>query len=142
MPPWFAHYSRIPYAAVVKVRFLRYLSKLHPTKDFPHISLLVLCGIAFIFSLMFKMKELIIAILANMRIIIQSIGGAVGVMLLRRKWSSDRIPFQMWLYPIPAITAILLWIWLFSATMSPTISIYRLYYLGIDRARKWIVVYF
>lgn len=134
-------YSRIPYAAAVEGAFFKVFAKLHPTKDFPYISLLVLCGIAFIFSLMFKMKEIISAILA-MRIIIQFIGGAVGVMLLRRKWSSDRIPFKMWLYPLPAIMAILLWIWLFSATMSSTILDIPVTVWGLIVLASGIMVYF
>jgi len=66
----------------------------------------------------------------------------VGVMLLRRKWSSDRIPFKMWLYPLPAIMAILLWIWLFSATMSSTILDIPVTVWGLIVLASGIIVYF
>jgi fructoselysine transporter len=55
------------------------------------------------------------AILA-MRVIIQFIGQGVGVMLLRRRWPSKRIPFKMWLYPLPAVLSIASWIWIFVST--------------------------
>ena len=47
-------YSRIPYAAAVDGNFFKVFSKLHPTKNFPHISLLVLCGVGMMFSLWMK----------------------------------------------------------------------------------------
>jgi fructoselysine transporter len=108
-------YSRIPYAAAIDGNFFAAFGKLHPTKNFPHISLLALGGTAFVFSLLFKLSDVIRAILA-MRIIVQFIGGAIGVMLLRRTFGSKNIPFKMWLYPIPAIAAIILWSTIFIST--------------------------
>jgi amino acid transporter len=40
-------YSRIPYAAATDGAFFKVFAKLHPTKHFPHVSLLVLGSIAF-----------------------------------------------------------------------------------------------
>jgi amino acid transporter len=108
-------YSRIPYAAAVDGSFFKIFSRTHPKKNFPHVSLLVLGTIAFIFSLLFRLKEVISAILA-MRIIIQFIGQAVGIMILRRKKPSSFFPFKMWLYPLPALIAIIMWIGLFFST--------------------------
>ena len=108
-------YSRIPYAAAVDGSFFKVFSRTHPRKNFPHVSLLVLGTIAFIFSLLFKLKEVISAILA-MRIIIQFIGQAVGIMILRRKKPASFFPFKMWLYPLPALIAIFMWIGLFLST--------------------------
>ena len=101
-------YSRIPYAAALDGNFFSVFAKVHPTKNFPHISLLWLGAAAFVFSLLFRMADVIRAILA-MRIIVQFIGGAIGVMLLRKALGTDKIPFKMWLYPLPAIIAIVLW---------------------------------
>jgi len=101
-------YSRIPYAAALDGNFFSIMAKVHPTKNFPHISLLWLGAAALVFSLLFKMADVIRAILA-MRILVQFIGGAVGIMLLRKKLGLENIPFKMWLYPLPAITAIILW---------------------------------
>lgn len=108
-------YSRIPYAAAVDGTFFSVFARVHPTKHFPHISLLALGGTAFLFSLLFPLREVIRAILA-MRILVQFIGGAVGVILLRRRWPPERLPFKMWLFPVPAIGAIALWGALFAAT--------------------------
>ena len=108
-------YSRIPYAAANDGAFFSIFARVHPTKHFPHVSLLVLGGAAFVFSLLFKLKDVISAILA-MRILVQFIGQAVGVIHLRKKWSSERLPFKMWLFPIPALLAILIWIGLFLST--------------------------
>ena len=108
-------YSRIPYAAAVDGNFFSIFGRVHPTKKFPHVSLLALCAVAFIFSLLFKLATVIAAILA-MRILVQFIGQAMGVILLRQKWPRERFPFKMWLYPIPAGIAIILWLALFVAT--------------------------
>ncbi|MCK9408181.1 MAG: amino acid permease [Bacteriovoracaceae bacterium] len=102
-------YSRIPYAAAIDGNFFSVMGKLHPTKNFPHISLLWLGGTAFIFSLLFRLSDVISAILA-MRILVQFIGGAVGVMILRKRIGTKNLPFKMWLFPLPAIIAIVLWI--------------------------------
>ncbi len=108
-------YSRIPYAAAVDGTFFKIFAKTHPKKNFPHVSLLVLGAIAFVFSLLFRLKEVISAILA-MRIIVQFIGQAVGIILLRKNKPKDFFPFKMWLYPLPALIAILMWIGLFVST--------------------------
>jgi amino acid transporter len=63
------------------------------------------------------LKTVIAGILA-MRLIVQFIGQAVGVILLRRSWSSDRLPFKMWLYPLPAVLTMIGWAWLFWQTGS------------------------
>ncbi|MGB6715618.1 MAG: hypothetical protein WBE47_01575, partial [Candidatus Acidiferrales bacterium] len=78
-------------------------------------SLLALCAVAFVFSLLFRL-ETVIAAIAAMRILVQFVGQAVGVILLRRRWPRERLPFRMWLFPIPAVLAIILWLALFIAT--------------------------
>jgi amino acid transporter len=108
-------YSRIPYAAAADGAFFKVFAKLHPTKGFPHVSLLVLGAVAFIFSMLFKLKEVISAILA-MRILIQFISQAIGLMLLRRQRAASDFPYKMPLFPIPAILAVLMWGALFFAT--------------------------
>jgi len=101
-------YSRIPYAAAADGAFFKVFAKLHPTKQFPHISLLVLGGIAFVFSLLFKLSDVISAILA-MRILIQFIGQAIGLLLLRKARGKSAFPYKMPFFPLPAYIAIVLW---------------------------------
>lgn len=108
-------YSRIPYAAATDGNFFRVFSKLHPSKNFPYISLIVLCTLGFVFSLLMKLRDVIDSILA-MRIIVQFIAQAVGVVLLRQKFGSAGLPFKMWLFPVPVILSIAIWIFLFIST--------------------------
>ncbi|HEX9759398.1 MAG TPA: hypothetical protein VGA40_00685, partial [Candidatus Acidoferrales bacterium] len=49
---------------------------------------------------------------------IQFIGGAVGLVLLRRAWPAERFPFKMWLYPVPIIVAVVGWVAIFLSTGS------------------------
>ena len=108
-------YSRIPYAAAVDGTFFKVFGKLHPTKNFPHISLLMLGAVAFVFSLLFKIEQVISAILA-MRILIQFIGQAAGIILLRKKRKAADMPYRMPFYPVPVILAIIMWIFIFIST--------------------------
>jgi len=108
-------YSRVPFAAATDGNFFRVFAKLHPTKNFPYVSLLVMCGIGFLFSLRMKMTDVINSILA-MRIIVQFMAQAVGVVLLRKKNGKGSLPFRMWLYPLPVIVSLLIWAFLFYHT--------------------------
>ncbi len=108
-------YSRVPYSAALDGNFFPVFAKVHPTKHFPHISLLILGGLAFLFSIVLRLETAIAGILA-MRLIVQFIGQAVGVMLLHRRWGPERLPFKMWLFPVPAILTMLGWAWLFWQT--------------------------
>lgn len=101
-------YSRIPYAAAADGSFFKVFAKLHPTRHFPHISLLFLGGLGFVFSLLFRLSDVISAILA-MRILVQFIGQAVGLILLHQKRGKQSFPWKMPLYPVPVVLAIILW---------------------------------
>ena len=108
-------YSRVPYAAAVDGNFFKVFGKLHPEKNFPYVSLIVLCVTGFIFSLLIKLGDAITAILA-MRILIQFIGQAVGVVLLRKQKGTAGMPFRMWLYPLPVVLSVIVWFFLFYKT--------------------------
>ena len=114
-------YSRVPYAAAEDGAFFKIFARLHPTKNFPYVSLLFLAALAFIFSLLFRMEHIIDAILA-MRILLQFIGQAVGVVLLRKRKGNKDLPFKMPLYPLPVILAIALWILVFISTGTKVIG--------------------
>jgi amino acid transporter len=107
--------SRVPYSAAQDGNFFAAFGRVHPTKHFPHISLLFLAGLALVFSVSLKLKEAIAGILA-MRLIVQFIGQAVGVMLLRKRRGAEGLPFKMWLYPVPAVLTMIGWAWLFWQT--------------------------
>lgn len=111
-------YSRVPYAAAVDGNYFKIFARLHPTKNFPHVSLLILAATAFVFSLLFKLKEVITAIIV-MRILIQFVSQAVGVILLRKK--KESMPYKMILFPLPAIIAIVVWMFIFFSSGLPYI---------------------
>ncbi len=108
-------YSRIPFAAASDGAFFKIFAKLHPTKHFPYVSLLFLGSVAFVFSLLFKLHEVISAILA-MRILIQFIGQAIGLLLLVKQKGMSHFAWKMPLYPIPVILAIIIWGLVFLST--------------------------
>jgi fructoselysine transporter len=108
-------YSRVPYAAAVDGNFFRIFGKLHPDKKFPYVSLIFLCAAGFVFSLLIKLGDAITAILA-MRILIQFIGQSVGVVLLRKQKGTAKMPFRMWLYPLPVVLSVIVWFFLFYKT--------------------------
>lgn len=108
-------YSRIPYAAAMDGRFFSVFAKLHPTKNFPYVSLLFVGGAGFVFSLLFKLSDVITAILA-MRIIVQFIGQAAGVIFIRKRLGKENLGFRMWLYPLPVLTVIIIWSLIFVST--------------------------
>ena len=110
-------YSRIPYAAAEDGEFFKIFSNLHPTKNFPYVSLLVLGAIAFVFSMLFKLSDVISAILA-MRIMIQFIGQGVGLLILRSKKNGTVFPYKMPLFPLPVILGISMWIFILISTGS------------------------
>ncbi len=121
-------YSRVPYAAAADGAFFKVFAKLHPTKNFPYVSLLALASLAFIFSLLFKMVHVIDAILA-MRILLQFIGQAAGVVLLRKKNGAGALPYKMPLYPVPVILAIAMWLLIFYATGLRSIGYFAIVFI-------------
>ena len=96
-------YSRVPYAAALDGNYFKIFSRVHKKHRFPHVSLLVLGGVAVVFCF-FKLVD-VIAALVVIRIMIQFLAQTVGVIVLRiRRPDMDR-PFRMWLYPLPALLA-------------------------------------
>jgi len=114
-------YSRIPFAAATSGYFFRAFGRLHPTKDFPYISLLVLGAISIVAGF-FSLGTVIDALIVT-RILVQFMGQVVGLMLLRRRAPGMPRPYRMWLYPLPALIALVGWIFLF-ATTSPRVILF------------------
>ncbi|WP_232074071.1 APC family permease [Spirosoma aureum] len=108
-------YSRVPYAAAVDGQFFPIFARLHPTRQFPYVSLLFLGGLGFVFSLLFRLGDVITAILA-MRIVVQFVGQAIGLLLLHRRRAITEFPFRMPLYPLPVLLAISVWLFIFFST--------------------------
>jgi APA family basic amino acid/polyamine antiporter len=70
---------------------------------FPHVSLLAL-GVVAAACCFLRLKDAIAALVV-IRLILQFLVQAVGVILLRIWRPEMRRPFRMWLYPLPALLA-------------------------------------
>ena len=107
-------YSRVPYAAAKAGYFFKIFARLHPTKHFPHVSLLVLGVISILGS--FASLGMVIDALITTRILVQFIGQIGAVTLLRRRNPTMERPYRMWLYPLPSLVALAGWIFIFATT--------------------------
>ena len=107
-------YSRIPYAAANDGYFFRVFGKLHPTKNYPYVSLLVL-GAVSIGAAFFKLDQVISALITT-RILVQFLGQVFAIPLLRKKFPDSARPFKMWLYPLPAVIAFFGWAFVFTTS--------------------------
>jgi fructoselysine transporter len=108
-------YSRVPYAAALDGNFFSVFGRIHPTKRFPHISLLALGATSMFICMFFSLSSVIRAILA-MRCLVQFVGQAFGLIVLHRRWTADRWPFRMRLYPAPVLMAMAGWVAIFIST--------------------------
>jgi amino acid transporter len=108
-------YSRVPFAAAADGNFFPFFARLHPRKDFPYASLLFVSGLGFLFSLMLRLGDAINAILA-MRILVQFVAQSIGVVLLRKRNGTAHLPFKMWLYPLPVILSVFIWLFVWYST--------------------------
>ena len=96
-------YSRVPYAAALDGNYFRAFARLHPEHRFPYVSLLALGGVAMLFCFL-RLAD-VIAALVVIRILLQFLLQAVGVIVLRTRRPDLLRPFRMWLYPLPAVIA-------------------------------------
>src|SRR6266700_3042785 len=97
-------YSRVPYAAALDSNYFKVFARVHPVHHFPHVSLLALSGAGILFCF-FPLADVISALVV-IRILLQFIVQAIGLIVLRIRRPEIPRPFRMWLYPIPAILAI------------------------------------
>lgn len=105
-------YSRIPYAAALKGDFFSVFGKVHPRYKIPHVSLLVIGGVGFLFSLLFRLGEVITAILM-MRMLVQFVAQALGLIAWHYREPDASRPFKMPLFPLPALLSIAIWLFIF-----------------------------
>ncbi|MBB5317372.1 APC family permease [Tunturibacter empetritectus] len=102
-------YSRIPFAAAKQGEFFSIFAKLHPTKDFPHISLVIL-GVLSACACMLSLSTLISLVIV-IQAMIQFLAQCVAVVLLRRRHTEeDNSTFLMPLYPLPVVIAFVGWL--------------------------------
>ena len=97
-------YSRVPYAAALDGNYFKAFARLHPQHRFPQVSLIWLGAAAIAFCFL-RLAD-VIAALVVIRIMLQFLFQAVGVMILRVRRPELPRPFHMWMYPVPALLAI------------------------------------
>lgn len=106
-------YSRVPYAAALDGQFFSIFARVHPKGHFPHVALLTLGGLSLPFC--FLSLDRLISWLILVQILSQFIWQCAGVILLRRYRKDLEQPFTMWLYPLPALLSLLLWLYVFAS---------------------------
>ena len=106
-------YSRIPFAAARDGQFFRVFGRVHATKHFPHVSLLTIGAVTLPFCF-FSLGQLV-SWLIQVQILLQFIWQCAAVILLRRYRPDVAKPFRMWLYPVPAVVSLAMWIYIFAS---------------------------
>lgn len=104
-------YSRVPFAAARDGDFFQVFAKVHPTKHFPHVSLLVI-GVISVPFCFFTLGQLV-NWLMQVQILLRFIWQCAAVILLYQYRKDIPQPFKMWLYPVPALVSAALWTYLF-----------------------------
>lgn len=104
--------ARVPFAAARDGAFLPLFARLHPTGKFPHVALLGIGAIS-IAGCFFDLGS-VIAMLSAAGILTGSIAQIAALFVLRAR--GERAPFRMWLYPLPALVALLGWLYAFAST--------------------------
>jgi amino acid transporter len=104
-------YSRIPFAAARDGQFFAVFARLHATKHFPHVSLLTIGAVTIPFCF-FTLGQLV-NWLIQVQILLQFVWQCAAVILLRRYRPDIAKPFRMWLYPLPALVSLAMWIYIF-----------------------------
>jgi len=85
----------------------------HPTKHFPHVSLLTIGAVTLPFCF-FPLGQLV-NWLIQVQILLQFVWQCAAVILLRRYRPDIAKPFRMWLYPLPALVSLAMWLYIFFA---------------------------
>jgi len=102
-------FSRIPFAAAREGEFFSIFAKVHPTKNFPHVSLVIL-GVLSACACLLSLNTLISLVIV-IQAIVQFLAQCVAVIVLRRRDEGEnKLPFRMPLYPLPVVIAIIGWL--------------------------------
>jgi amino acid transporter len=107
-------YSRVPYAAAVDGRFFSAFGRLHPTRNFPWVSLLFIGFTSAVASLL-NLSDLITALVV-IQVLVQFMAQVVAVTMIRRYRPDIQRPFQMWFYPVTSVIAFAGWAFILAAS--------------------------
>ncbi len=138
-------YSRVPYAAALDGNYFRPFATVHPRHRFPTVSLIALGLVATVFCLL-RLAD-VIAALVVIRISLQFLIQAIGLIVFRVRRPEVPRPFRMWLYPLPALLAIAGFVFILFARVNSmrelryaiviTIVGVLIYLVRSQRRREW-----
>ena len=131
-------YTRFPFRAAEDDNFFRAFSRLHPSGDFPTVSLVVMGLIASVFSFL-DLRSVIASLIAT-RILLLFLPQTIAFFLLRRTKPDMPRPFRMWFYPLPGIISILGWLGVLATSDLPALLFALGIFLvgtGLFLARAW-----
>ena len=103
-------YTRVPYAAAAEGHFFSVFARLHPRRGFPSFSV-VFMGVASAAACLLSLESLIKALIV-IQIVTQFAAQCVAVVIIRRYRKHIARPFSMPLYPVPAVIALLGWLYI------------------------------
>lgn len=102
-------FSRILYAAGAEGKFFSVFGRVHPTGRFPTVSLLAISAISL--PLCWLSLGRLLSAFMILQIVFQFIPQILAVFAIRKYRKGIALPFRMWLYPVPALLALVGWIY-------------------------------
>lgn len=104
--------SRVPYDAAREKVFFRPFGTLHPRHRFPVWGLATMGVVTAAGFLIGRHTDLqtLIQLLTTVMVIVQALAQILALSVLRRRQPGLRRPYRMWLYPVPALVALVGWL--------------------------------
>jgi amino acid transporter len=106
-------FSRILYAAGAEGKFFGVFGRVHPTGHFPTVSLVAISAMSI--PLCWLSLGRLLSALMIIQIVFQFIPQVLAVFAIRKFRTGIALPFHMWLYPVPALVALIGWIYVATA---------------------------
>jgi amino acid transporter len=114
-------FSRVPYAAAKDGRFFKAFAVLHPREHFPTLGLLYM-GVLSAVACLFSLADLI-AVLMVIQTMFLFGAQCIAVILLRRRAQPTTKTFRMPLFPLPALIALVGWLYVTTTAKPKHIAI-------------------
>lgn len=110
--------SRVPFEAAKDNVFFNAFSKTHPKHEFPTWGILSMGALTSVGFMIGRLTDLntLIQLLTTVMILVQSVAQIVSLLVLRKTKPHLARPYKMWLYPVPALIALLGWVYIYMAS--------------------------
>lgn len=130
--------SRVPFNAALDKVFFRRFGRLHEQLRFPVLGLIWMGAICAVGTL-FTLAQVISAALAVL-VIIQAVAQVIALITLRITEPNLPRPYRMWLYPVPAVVALVLWVYVWLASGLPGNVLGNTAWVPIFGSLAWVGV--